>query len=143
MSYFQSGYIRRIINFQWHNAFKATFYRIFYINFFVFLLIVANTTLINRNAKKYCYTRIGINSLIAIPIFYLIITYELQRLRKQGKKWFSAGWNLFTLFFLLIFLSVWALDGWTCLTTKPDEAQCPISEPEEELRMLIGKRKKK
>jgi len=130
MSYFRSRYIRRMINFQWHSTFKAAFYRIFLCENFIFLLILVNTSMINRTERKYCISRIGINAFIALQIFYLIIIYDLPRLRKQGLKWFNSSWNIFTLLFLLCFIFVWVFDGWSCLTKT--------TKPEEELRMLLG-----
>lgn len=81
MSYFRSPYIRRIINFQWHNAFKATFYRVFFMNLIIFLLMLLNTSLINRTTRTVCLCRAGLNVFIAIPFFYMSFIYDLPRIR--------------------------------------------------------------
>lgn len=93
MGYFRSRYIRRMINFQWHNAFRAQFFTKFCLKFFTFLLILLNTAMLNRTGKNICYARIGISLFNAVPVFYVLCVYELSKFRKQRLKWMTAGWS--------------------------------------------------
>jgi len=89
MDYFGSRYIRRMINFQWHEKFRKKFIIIMSINFLSLTLILLNTALLNNMRKNYCYARIGISLINTIPLLYLGIVYELPKMLMQGRKWFN------------------------------------------------------
>jgi hypothetical protein len=107
MSYFQSPFIRRMINNQWFNNYRSLYKKVLLVTCATCFLNVVDIILINYDYREVCQARIGVNLLTTIPAVYALLRFELKKTR-----WTYA--------YYLAFACASILDGFSCWTVDYD-----------------------
>lgn len=88
MAPFRSGYVQRMINFQWYGYYRKNYYKLLTVQTIIFILILTNCATLNWYNRTLCQSRIGVNALNACIIGFFGYKYELPRLRRKDS-WFQ------------------------------------------------------